>query len=148
LSDKELDYLDSMFDQTNRFSKQNPLYQKNKEIYPFFTGKILTRADESKLLSCLLEKVLTSVRDDADIKRNVIIKGYTRLVHVDIKEKRMLLTHENIYESYPGRGGHFNGPDNIDREGARSEWQAILDGTHKSSDTTHKSIKVNTKPLK
>ncbi|OGT59935.1 MAG: hypothetical protein A3E85_04760 [Gammaproteobacteria bacterium RIFCSPHIGHO2_12_FULL_45_12] len=81
-----------------RFSKRHPQYKWDKKRFPFMRGVAMNEAEQDKLDTSLLKKLVDAIKAEPRVKREVEVKGYTRSLHVDMVEEGFRGSRSNIYE--------------------------------------------------
>ena len=61
-------------------------------------GVAMNEAEQDKLDTSLLKKLVDAIKAEPRVKREVEVKGYTRSLHVDMVEEGFRGSRSNIYE--------------------------------------------------
>lgn len=139
---------------TYKFSKSHPLYKQYKNEYPFLGSATIEQAEYPKLLNSLQKKVVDAIQNDPDIDREIIVKGYTQLVHVDTKEKQMKTGsyyYTTAYKKAGNQSTFFSDKDNIDRKELKNYHDKVIanmEAGKVDDESQLKSIKFKTTPAK
>ncbi len=134
-----------------RYSKQHPKYKQDKKAFPFMTGISIDESEEDKLQSSLLQKVTAAIRDDYRIQQEVDVKGYTKAIHVDTKERQMKVFRTHLYDKdykgLPSQNFFTDKLDNINRKKLAEERKIELDKmtSNNKTESSAKSITVRIK---
>ncbi|PWY55649.1 hypothetical protein DGG96_11130 [Legionella qingyii] len=90
LMDKnEFGAFQKIFFASQKYSKKNPEYKTNKQIYSFFNNIKIDESEYPKLKDSLLKSIIDMVKA-AKLDRSVFVKGYNYVLHVDTIERRFI----------------------------------------------------------
>ncbi|RUR25315.1 hypothetical protein [Legionella qingyii] len=78
-----------IFFASQKYSKKNPEYKTNKQIYSFFNNIKIDESEYPKLKDSLLKSIIDMVKA-AKLDRSVFVKGYNYVLHVDTIERRFI----------------------------------------------------------
>lgn len=134
-----------------RFSPAHPTYKEDKTMFPFLTGVEIDTSEEQKLMPSLTKTLVELIKEDNRIKREVVVKGYNKPLHVDVKEKQIKATRTHLYTSEYDK--HYEtffakSKDNIDRKKLAHDRKSEIESMakdDKDSKSRLKSIKVRIK---
>jgi hypothetical protein len=89
--------------------------------------------------------MVEEMKSDPDSPRDILVKGYTRAIHVDTKEQRMHVTRTHLYPSEYRSSTFYGKKINIDYEKLNTERKKMIsamDEGQNRDDTMAKSVKV------
>lgn len=143
----ELELLNSFFSK-DVFSRNNPLYKKIKQDYPFLRSICINETEANdKLSDSLLKKLVTVIKSNPEINREITVKGYSNLLHVDNTHFvfHVLPNMSYTHNYYKNRLFTIPNTDNIDRKNLSNARKKMLEEIQEGieeGETLSKSIKV------
>ncbi len=93
----------------------------------------------------LLKKLVDAIKYDQTIKRDILVKGYTKYLHVNIKENRLQVTRTHLYPSNYVGSTFYSKQGTIDYKKLANEYENILTDIaqkNESGNTNFKSVQV------
>ena len=88
-------------DLLSSLKRSDSVYKGLKKSFPFLTKGFIQSEEADKLEESLLKKLFLGIINNPHIDRDIVLKGYTRGLYVDVKSNRFYLSDTNIYsENY------------------------------------------------
>lgn len=111
-------------------TQDNSTYAQVKSKYPFFRQEKIDSKEAHRLLPSLQKKVIEAIENEPKFKRSIEVKGYSHVMSVDFKEKRMKagsISYSSAYQKARKPSKFFDRKqDNIDREALDKFYQNQL----------------------
>src|SRR5262249_44694106 len=88
------------FDSINmpyRFTREHPEYKNDKAKYPFLNKINISEDDLVNIRSPLFTNLVKNIQV-AHLGRDIEVKGYTGLLHVDTKSNKMIVADVKVYK--------------------------------------------------
>lgn len=84
-----------------RFIKSDTNYHRDKKRYPFLNYFTMSEAEAEKKLEKSLLKIffeeISTAQKEGRIKQDITLKGYANSLHVDVKQRAMIVTRTHLY---------------------------------------------------
>ncbi len=136
------------------FHREHPEYKQRKNEYPFLAGLEIGQDEADVIQPSLLKLFSDKIKSEPKITRDIVVKGYTQSVHVDIQEQQMKMARTYLYSKKykesktPKFFSQKGKEDNIERKKLREERRKNIDAMAKGEteeESKVKSIKLHTK---
>lgn len=139
LSVAELQAIREIKYEKRRFNPQHPKYKNDKKIYPFLST---VHVNEGDLQDSYMKKVVEAIKADPDITWDIAVKGASKALHVDIKEKHFEVSRTHLYShEYNNTFFASNDESNIDHKKLKQERKEEIEAMRSSDVPTESKAK-------